>query len=157
LERWNVGKFPELIHTLAKGESMSTITRFEEIEAWKTARELSCLVYNLSGKGPFSKDYGLRNQIRRAAVSIMSNIAEGFENQTQAQFVRYLGLAKGSAGEVRSQAYMALDLEYLASEEFKTLFDLADKASRQLARFIDYLETHPQSHHVREDSNVYEV
>jgi four helix bundle protein len=136
---------------------MSTVTRFEEIEAWKTARELSRLVYNLSGKGPFSKDYGLRDQIRRAAVLIMSNIAEGFENQTQAQFVRYLGLAKGSAGEVRSQAYMAMDLEYITSEEFKTLFDLADKASRQLARFIDYLDTHPQSHRVREDSNVYEL
>jgi len=136
---------------------MSTITRFEEIEAWKTARELSRFVYDLSGKGAFSRDFGLRGQIRRAAVSIMSNIAEGFENQTQAQFVRYLGLAKGSAGEVRSQAYMAMDLEYITSEEFKTLFDMADKASRQLARFIIYLETHPQSHRVREDSSAYEV
>jgi four helix bundle protein len=136
---------------------MPTIIRFEEIEAWKTSRELSLLVYNLSGKGTFSKDFGLRDQIRRAAVSVMSNIAEGFENQTQAQFVRYLGLAKGSAGEVRSQAYMALDLRYITLEEFKTLFDLADKAARQLARFIDYLESHPQAQRVREDSSAYEV
>jgi four helix bundle protein len=136
---------------------MATNTRFEEIEAWKTARELSCLVYSLGGKGAFSKDFGLRDQIRRAAVFVMSNIAEGFENQTQAQFLRYLGLAKGSAGEVRSQAYMALDLQYITPEEFKTLYDLADKAARQLARFIAYLELHTQAHHIREDQSVYEV
>ena len=136
---------------------MSTITCFEDIEVWITARQLSRLVYSLTGKGAFSKDFGLRDQIRRAAVSTMSNIAEGFENQTQAQFVRYLGLAKGSAREVRSQAYVALDLQYITSEEFKTLFDLADKAARQLARFISYLESHPQAHRVREDSSTYVV
>jgi four helix bundle protein len=87
----------------------------------------------------------------------MSNIAEGFENQTQAQFIRYLGLAKGSAGEVRSQAYVALDLQYISPEEFKTLVDLADKNARQLARFVSYLEAHPEAHHVREDSAVYDV
>lgn len=136
---------------------MSTITRFEDIEAWKTSRELCCLVYSLSGKSSFSKDFGLREQIRRAAVSAMSNIAEGFESHSQAQFVRYLGLAKGSAGEVRSQAYMALDLQYVTQDEFNTLFNLADKTSRQLARFIGYLENHPQAHSVREESNVYKV
>ncbi|MCX6037774.1 MAG: four helix bundle protein [Chloroflexi bacterium] len=136
---------------------MSTILRFEEIQAWQTARELTRLVYGLSGQGAFSKDFGLRDQIRRAAVSVMSDIAEGFENQTQAQFMRYLGLAKGSAGEVRSQAYVALDLQYITPEEFKILFDLADKNARQLARFITYLESHPQAQHVREDSSDYEV
>jgi four helix bundle protein len=141
---------------MADGGNMSTITRFEEIEAWKTARELTCLVYNLGGKGAFSKDFGLRDQIRKAAVSVMSNIAEGFENQTQAQFARYLGLAKGSAGEVRSQAYVALDIQYITPEEFKILFDLADKAARQLARFIGYLESHAQAHHVREDTSLYD-
>jgi four helix bundle protein len=136
---------------------MSTIVRFEEIQAWQTARELTRFVYRLSGQGVFSKDFGLRDQIRRAAVSVMSNIAEGFESQTQAQFIRYLSLSKGSAGEVRSQAYVARDLDYITEDEFKTLLDLADKNSRQLARFIAYLESHPQSHHVREDSAVYEV
>ena len=136
---------------------MSTITRFEDIQAWQTARELTCLVYGLSGKGVFLKDFGLRDQIRRAAVSVMSNIAEGFENQTQAQLIRYLGLAKGSAGEVRSQAYVALDLQYISPEEFKILFDLADKSARQLARFIAYLETHPQAKHMREDWATYDV
>ena len=81
---------------------MSTIVRFDEIQAWQTARELTRLVYRLSGQGVFAKDFGLRDQIRRAAVSVMSNIAEGFESQTQPQFVRYLALSKGSAGEVRS-------------------------------------------------------
>lgn len=136
---------------------MSTITHFEDIEAWKTSRELCRFVYRLSSKSSFSKDFGLREQIRRAAVYAMSNIAEGFESQSQAQFVRYLGLAKGSAGEVRSQAYLALDLQYITQEEFNTLFDLADKTARQLARFIGYLENHPQAHRVREDSNVYEI
>ena len=136
---------------------MTTIIRFEDIQAWQTARELTHLVYGLSEQGAFAKDYSLRDQIRRAAISVMSNIAEGFESQSQAQFIRYLGLAKGSAGEVRSQAYVALDLQYVSSEEFKGLFDLADKSVRQLARFISYLETHPQAHQIREDSTTYEV
>ena len=136
---------------------MTTITRFEEIESWKTARELSRLVYGLTGKGAFSKNFGLRDQIRRAAVSVVSNIAEGFENQTQAQFIRYLGLAKGLTGQVRSQAYVALDLLYITPEGFNTLFDLADKAARQLALFIDYLQSHLQSHRMREDSSAYDV
>ena len=82
---------------------MPTITRFEEIEAWQIARELTKLIYSLTDENKFSRGFGLEDQIRRAAVSIMSNISEGFESQTQAQFIRYLGLAKASAGEVRSQ------------------------------------------------------
>jgi four helix bundle protein len=136
---------------------MSTIMRFEDIQAWQTARELTRFIYSLSGKGAFSKDFGLRDQIRRAAVSVMSNIAEGFESQTQAQFIHYLGLAKGSAGEVRSQAYVALDIQYISSEEFKNLIEMADKNSRQLARFITYLEAHPQARQIHEGSADYEA
>jgi four helix bundle protein len=136
---------------------MPTITRFEDIEAWKTAIELSRYVYGVSSVGAFNKDFGLRDQARRAAISVMSNIAEGFENQTQAQFIRYLGLAKGSAGELRSQIYIALDLVYITQEDFNTLFELADKVIRQIARFISYLESHPQSHHVRDDQGAYEI
>jgi len=136
---------------------MPTITRFEEIEAWQTARELTKLVYVFSEEGKFSRDFGLKDQIRRASVSIMSNISEGFESQTQAQFIRYLGIAKASAGEVRSQLYVSRDLEYLSQEQFVKAFALAEKASRQTARFISYLETHPQSQKVREDSAEYEV
>ena len=136
---------------------MPTITRFEDIEAWKSTRELTRMVYGLTEQGQFAKDFGLKNQIQRASVSVMSNIAEGFESRTQAQFLEYLGRAKASAGEVRCQLYIALDLEYLTQEQFQQVFDLADKSSRQIARFMDYLETHPQSRRVREEGSEYEV
>jgi four helix bundle protein len=136
---------------------MPKITRFEDIEAWKTSRELTQMVYALAEQGQFSKDFGLKNQIQRELVSVMSNIAEGFESRTQAQFLDFLGHAKASAGEVRCQLYIALDLKYLAQDQFKQVFDLADKSSRQIARFMDYLETHPQSRHVREEGSEYEV
>ena len=136
---------------------MPTITRFEDIEAWKTARELTRMVYSLAQQGQFSKDFGLKNQIQRASVSVMSNIAEGFESRTQAQVIEYLGHSKASAGEVRCQLYIALDLKYLSQEQFNLVFDLADKTSRQIARFMDYLETHPQSRRVRDQGSEYEV
>ena len=136
---------------------MPTITRFEDIEAWKTARELTRMIYSLTERGNFSRDFGLKSQIQRAAVSIMSNIAEGFESRTQAQFLEYPGHSKASAGEVRCQLYIAMDLKYLTQEQFKQVFDLADKSSRQIARFMSYLETHPQSRRVREEGSEYEV
>src|SRR5215211_3717304 len=107
---------------------MPTITRFEEIDAWKTARELTRMVYSLTACGQFAKDFGLKNQIQRASVSVMSNIAEGFESRTQALFLEYLGRSKASAGEVRCQLYIAIDLKYLTQEQFKEVFDLADKS-----------------------------
>lgn len=135
---------------------MPTITRFEDIEAWKTARELTRMIYAFTEQAGSAKDFGLKNQIQRAAVSIMSNIAEGFESRTQAQFLEYLGHSKASAGEVRCQLYIAMDLKYLTQEQFKQVFDLADKSSRQIARFMSYLETHPQSRHLREEGPEYE-
>lgn len=135
---------------------MPTITRFEDIEAWKTARELTHMMYGLTGQGSFARGYGLKNQIQRAAVSVMSNIAEGFECRTQAQFLDYLGHAKASAGEVRCQLYVASDLQYINQEQFNIVFDLAYKSSRQIARFMSYLETHPQSHRVRDEGSEYE-
>jgi len=136
---------------------MPTITRFEEIEAWQTARELTRLIYKYTEDGKFARDFGLKDQIRRASVSIMSNIAEGFESQTQAQFIRYLGIAKASAGEVRSQLYVSRDLQYVTEEQFTVIFRMAEKNSRQIANFIVYLESHPQSKKLREDSADYET
>lgn len=136
---------------------MPTIKRFEEIEAWQTARDLTKTIYAVTEQGKFARDFGLRDQIRRASVSVMSNIAEGFESQTQQQFIRYLSIAKASAGEVRSQLYVSRDLNYLAEEQFTDLFQLAEKASRQIANFISYLESHPQSRTVREDFAEYEA
>ena len=136
---------------------MGTITRFEEVAAWQTARELTRLVYLLSNQGPFARDFGLRDQMRRAAVSVMSNIAEGFESRTQALFIDYLGRAKGSAGELRAQAYGALDVAYIDQARFEQLSTDAEKCSRQISRFISYLETQPNSRRIRENSVEYIV
>lgn len=136
---------------------MPTIKRFEEIEAWQTARDLTKTIYAVTEQGKFARDFGLRDQICRASVSVMSNIAEGFESQTQQQFIRYLSIAKASAGEVRSQLYVSRDLNYLTEEQFAGLFQMAEKASRQIANFISYLESHPQSRTVREDFTEYEA
>jgi four helix bundle protein len=136
---------------------MGTIRRFEDVRAWQTARELTRQVYAVSNKGAFGRDFGLRDQMRRAAVSIMSNVAEGFESDTQRQFIKFLGHAKASAGEVRAQLYVALDAGYVTEEEFKVLFDQADKVSRQLSRFIGYLKSHSDTRSVREEGVVYEI
>ncbi len=120
---------------------MSTITKFEDIEAWQTARELTQMIYSVTKTGLFSRDFGLCDQMRRAAVSIMSNIAEGYESRTRALFIDYLGRAKASAGELRAQNYVALDAGYLIQEQFDEILDLADKCSRQLSRFMTYLQS----------------
>jgi four helix bundle protein len=119
---------------------MATIRRFEEIEAWQTARELTQLVYALSDEGAFARDFGLRDQMRRAAVSIMSNIAEGFESKTVPAFTKYLGHAKASSGELRAQLYVAMDVQYISQAQFAQLSDLSEKCSRQISNFIKYLE-----------------
>ncbi len=136
---------------------MTTIKRFEEIEAWKTARELTSLVYALSNQGEFARDFGLRDQMRRASISILSNIAEGFESRTQALFIEFLGRAKGSAGELRAQTYVALDAGYLDQAQFERLFDLAEKCSRQIARFIVYLEAQPNRPRIHDNIIEYDV
>ncbi|MGH7204884.1 MAG: four helix bundle protein [Nitrospiraceae bacterium] len=118
---------------------MAKIERFEEIRAWQMAKDLVAAVYRASGKGQFATDFGLRDQIRRAAVSIMSNIAEGFEGGSDKEFQRFLYMAKGSSGEVRSQLYVALDLGYLDSEAFTDLRVQAEEVSKALSGFISYL------------------
>src|SRR6266540_390104 len=135
---------------------MGTIRRFEEIEAWQTARELTKLIYQLSNDGTFGRDFGLRDQMRRASVSIMSNIAEGVESQTQVLFTQYLGRAKGSAGELRAQLYIALEQEYITNDEFKSAISLAELCSKQMARFIQYLESQPNVRRVQEDGVHYD-
>jgi four helix bundle protein len=136
---------------------MGTIQRFEDIQSWQTARELTRLVYQFSNSGAFSHDFGLRDQMRRAAVSILSNIAEGFESRTQSLFIEFLGRAKGSAGELRAQCYIALDVGYLDQTQFQQLYDLAEKSSRQIAKFIQYLESQPNSRRIRDASTEYKV
>jgi len=136
---------------------MAAITRFEEIQAWQTARQLTNLAYELTRQSAFARDFGLKDQIRRAAVSVMSNIAEGYESRTDTQFINYLGTARASAGEVRAQLYIALDQKYISSEQFQDAFELADKAARQTANFIKYLATNPRPRRVGEESADYET
>ena len=120
---------------------MSTIHRFEEIEAWQTARALTKLVYELTAKSTFTNDSSLQDQMRRAAVSIMSNIAEGFESRTRGLFTELLGRAKGSAGELRAQLYVAHDAGYLTLAQIQSLQDQCEKCSSQISRLMSYLKS----------------
>jgi four helix bundle protein len=119
---------------------VARIERFEDIEAWQSARELTKMVYATSRRDPFAKDFRFCSQIQAAAVSVMSNIAEGFESQSNKMFISYLYRAKASAGEIRAQLYVALDQEYVTQSEFEALYVQAIKTSRQIAGFIRYLE-----------------
>lgn len=136
---------------------MATITRFEELDAWQTGRNLANLVYDLSDDDPFASDFGLRDQIRRAAVSVMSNVAEGFNSRTQKVFIDLLGRARGSAAEVQSQLYLARDRDYISKEEFSEAYDLADTTSRQIHGLIRYLKSRPNASRVQEGHIRYEI
>jgi hypothetical protein len=118
---------------------MTTATRFEDLDVWQNAKELTNLIYRLSAAGSFARDFGLRDQMRRAAVSIMSNIAEGF------------------AGELRAQLYIALEQKYRTDDEFQSAFSLAEICSRQLASFIQYLESQPNARRVQEEGVHYDI
>ena len=122
---------------------MATIERFEDIEAWQDARVLVKRIYDVTAQGQFARDFGLRDQIRRAAIFTMSNIAEGFERYSNKEFIRFLYIAKGSAGEVRSQLYAAVDLGYLEKQQADETIDLVKAASRRIAGFIRYLKSSP--------------
>ncbi len=120
---------------------MAGFKSFEEIDAWKLARNLSLKVYKLSSAQPFFNDYALRDQVRRAAISISSNIAEGFEREGNKEFVQFLSIAKASTAEVRSQLYLALDLGYISNEEFEQLKLEALSVGKTLSGLIKYLKT----------------
>ncbi|MFA5974817.1 MAG: four helix bundle protein [Elusimicrobiota bacterium] len=115
---------------------------FEDIQAWGRARELARQVYLVSNTDDFRRDYGLRDQIRRASVSVISNIAEGFERDGNTEFARFLTMAKGSSGEVRAQVYIALDQGYISQDQAQKLISLAQEVSRMIAGLIAYLRSH---------------
>jgi four helix bundle protein len=119
---------------------MGTLKSFEEIQAWQKARELIREIYGISKKSSFSKDFALCDQIRRAGVSIMSNIAEGFERGGTKEFFQFLAIAKGSTGEVRTHLYIACDQEYLTKAEFDHLLSLSLEVSRMIAGLMAYLQ-----------------
>lgn len=116
------------------------IQKFEELNIWKLSLKVTKNIYDLTAKGGFSKDYGLRDQIRRAVVSISSNIVEGFEKNNNNEFVRFLKIAKGSSGEVRNQLYIALAVNYINKEEFDNLNVQLENLSSQIGAFIVYLQ-----------------
>jgi four helix bundle protein len=121
------------------------IERFEEIEAWQLARELTREVYRLTKKPGFARDLGLKTQMRDAAGSSMHNIAEGFDSETNAEFIRFLRYAKRSCTEVQSELYVALDEQYITPEEFRHAFDQAGRTRAAVRGFINYLTTYEKS------------
>jgi four helix bundle protein len=128
------------VDNIGKDEILVRIKRFEDLDAWIKARELTKVIYEITGKNEFAKDYGLRDQIRRAAISVMSNIAEGFERRGDKEFQHFLSIAKGSAGEVRSQLYVALDACLISEDQFKEILILAEDVSRMIYGLITYLQ-----------------
>ena len=120
------------------------IERFEVIEAWQLARELTRKIYGLTKKTKFARDFGLRGQIQDAAGSSMHNIAEGFDSETNPEFVRFLRYAKRSCTEVQSELYMALDQQYITDAEFEDVYDHAGRTRSTIRGFIKYLVAYEQ-------------
>jgi len=118
---------------------MAKIEKFEDLEVWQVARELCKIVYSLTKKDPFCKDFELVRQIRKSSGSIMDNIAEGYERDGNKEFIQFLSISKGSCGEVRSQSYRALDQSYISKEKFEEMYNKASSISKMLSGFINYL------------------
>jgi four helix bundle protein len=118
---------------------MPTIKNFEELDSWKKARELAGYVYGLTRRENFSRDFGLRDQIQRAAGSVMHNIAEGFEAGYDAEFIRFLKMARRSAAEVQSELYLALDALYITEDELQKAYNLATESKKLINGLIAYL------------------
>jgi four helix bundle protein len=133
---------------------MATIRQFEDLHVWQEARQLVAAIYTVSKGRTFNADFGLRDQIRRAAVSTMSNIAEGFERGTRKEFMQFLNIAKGSNGEARSQLCVALDQAYLSAAEFNSLRESSVALSKKLSAFIRYLEGFAENSRVKKPTRV---
>jgi four helix bundle protein len=128
---------------------MVAIKRFEDIQAWQAARELTQMIYVMSTRGRFARDYRQRDQIQGSAISVMSNIAEGFDARTDREFIRFLGYARRSATELQSQLYIALDQSYITQEEFRQIYAQATKTKGLIGGFIRYLEGRAKVRHPR--------
>jgi len=113
--------------------------RFEELPCWRKARELCKAVFDMINKGKFQKDFDLKGQIWKAAGSVMDNIAEGFDDGSTREFVRFLGYSQRSCGEVQSQLYRAQDCGYIEQKHFKPVYDLASDCRKQIKGFRKYL------------------
>lgn len=120
---------------------MAKIERFEDIQAWQRARELNKDIYHITKDANFSKDFSLRDQIRRASVSVMANIAEGFGRRSNKEFANFLNMAHGSAAEVQCHLYIALDQTYIHRKDFEDLYDKINIVSKMIQKFMSYLNT----------------
>ena len=118
---------------------MAKIQQFEDLQSWQKARELSNVVYKATIGKDFSRDFDLRNQIRRASSSVMHNIAEGFDSGSDAEFARFLRIARRSSSEVQSQLYLAFDLKYISQAQFDQLYALCDEVKKLINGFLRYL------------------
>jgi len=118
---------------------MPTILKFEELEIWKDARILSKIIFTITKKEVFSREYKFKEQIKSSAGSVMDNIAEGFERASRLEFVNFLGIAKGSCGEVRSQLSRAFDQEFISETEYREVYSQYEQLSIRIAAFIKYL------------------
>ena len=122
---------------------MGTFRTFEDIEAWQLARRLTKEVYLASGRGAFGREFSLRDQIRKSAVSVMSNVSEGFERDGRREFLQFLSIGKGSVGELRSQLYVALDAGLIVTAEFEALNLLAQRTASAIAGLMRHLRSTP--------------
>jgi four helix bundle protein len=120
---------------------MGKFKSFEEINSWQKSRIFNKIIYKITENPNFKKDFDFVRQIRRASISISSNIAEGFERNTDKEFIYFLYVAKASSGEVRSQLYLAFDLDYITKQEFENLIESITEISKLLSGFIKYLQT----------------
>ncbi|MCQ3938581.1 MAG: four helix bundle protein [Chloroflexi bacterium] len=118
---------------------MAKIERFEDIRAWQMARELTNQIYELTNQGEFARDFKLRDQIRDAAGSIMHNIAEGFDDGSDGEFVHFLKYSRRSASEVQSELYLALDRHYITEEQFQNAYNRCTETKKSINAFITYL------------------
>ena len=117
------------------------IKNFEELDVWKKSRTITNSIYKLTANGKFAKDWGLKDQIQRASVSIMSNIAEGFDSSSRTEFARFLSISRRSASEVQNQLYIALDQGYLNQDEFDSLYGELEKTRKMITSLITYLRS----------------
>lgn len=136
---------------------MTTIKRFEDVRAWQLAKELAKKVYAITSEGKFSKDFALRDQIRRSVGSIMHNIAEGFEAGSDKEFIRFLRYSLRSAAETQSQAYLAFELGYISKADFDLMGGDLSETKKTLHGFIAYLVTSGKDHSLREEAPEYNV
>jgi len=115
------------------------IARFEDLEVWKVSLGITQKIYEITGRGAYAKDYPLRDQTRKSVISVSSNIAEGFEKNNNNEFIRYLLIAKGSVGELRSQLHIARAIHYLTDQEFESMNLSLQKLAQQIGALISYL------------------